>query len=314
MVRSAVFALALSLLAAPALADDLLEEAADEVQVGAGLESNTMRELDAAYGEAGAAKVVDELVDRGACAAAAQLGRTLTGRPGAAEATERADACLGEQVRFSLDDLDQAAGGDEYGFDPAGDLGSRGSGYGGGGEASSGPVYGGRADRRNREGERQRTYKEPARASTGVGQYAPSDSTATRRSATISTGADVAWSSLSFRVWFDFDSAALRPEALDTLATLAQHMAEVEPGTVLEIVGHTDSTGSYWYNQDLSERRAESVYQALRLAGVPSTDLGTRGMGETAPAYSNYSESGRSANRRVEFRFYRPMASRPITR
>lgn len=306
MIRhAALAALALSLLATPAFADELIEAAADEVQVGAGLRSETMRQLDAAYGERGAARVVDALIARGACADAAQLGRSLGDRPGVADGTRRADACLAEQVRYSLDDLDTAAG-----AEPA--RGPRaGVGDGTGGLVGGGQSTGGRASDGN-AGERR--YKSAGKAATGVGSYAPAESRTARRSTTISSGTDVAWSSLSFRVWFDFDSAALRPEALDTIATLAQHLAEMDKGSVLEIVGHTDSTGSHWYNQDLSERRAESVYQALRMTGVSSSELGTRGMGESAPAYTNQTESGRSANRRVEFRFYRPMASRPITR
>ena len=361
-------ALCLSLVAgaAHATCSDAVYSAADEAQVGAGLASTTVRSLRETCGDVGPAKVVDELVNRGACDEAAQLGRTLSGYAGMDRAVSRADECLAEQLRWSLDELEVAAAdpappasapraqdSERYDYDasdlafepdePMGDyydesgnvgvvggLGTRGSGYGGGGteglladSTSSGDGYGrGGESRSSRESSleaagpvsKQRKYKGNTGASTGMGRYVQSPTDDRVAAASIATGAEVVWSQLSFRVWFDYDSASLRPEALSTLATLAEHVGTLQDGTVLEIVGHTDSTGSWWYNDDLSVRRARSVEQALRIAGIPESKLAVRGLGESQPAHSNYSDYGRARNRRVEFRFYKPVASRQITR
>ena len=76
-------------------------------------------------------------------------------------------------------------------------------------------------------------------------------------------------------------------------------LAEYEQ-TVVEVAGHTDSTGSDAYNQGLSERRANSVSAYLSAQGVIPQRLITLGMGEKRPIADNASTSGRQANRRVE--------------
>ena len=124
----------------------------------------------------------------------------------------------------------------------------------------------------------------------------------------IRSGAAVAWSRLELGVWFDYDSAALRPEALATLAELTRTLRAMDGSSVLEVVGHTDSTGSWYYNQDLSERRASSVRQTLLYSGIDRNQVTMRGAGEGDPAASNGTSWGRARNRRVEFRFYRPIA------
>ncbi len=70
--------------------------------------------------------------------------------------------------------------------------------------------------------------------------------------------------------------------------------------TVVEVAGHTDSTGSESYNQSLSERRAASVSTYLRSQGINDQRLITVGMGELRPVADNTSPEGRQANRRVE--------------
>lgn len=70
--------------------------------------------------------------------------------------------------------------------------------------------------------------------------------------------------------------------------------------TLIEIMGHTDSSGSREYNQSLSERRAVSVSQYFSSRGVTPLRLATYGYGEDYPVASNGSEQGRSQNRRVE--------------
>ena len=68
----------------------------------------------------------------------------------------------------------------------------------------------------------------------------------------------------------------------------------------IRIAGFTDSTGSESYNQQLSERRAEAVKNALAGAGVNPARMTTAGYGESQPIASNDTDEGRSQNRRVE--------------
>ena len=69
----------------------------------------------------------------------------------------------------------------------------------------------------------------------------------------------------------------------------------------MELAGHTDSVGSEAYNQQLSQRRAESVRNYLLDLGVDPDQLTAVGYGESKPIRSNDTEEGRERNRRVEF-------------
>lgn len=100
-------------------------------------------------------------------------------------------------------------------------------------------------------------------------------------------------------VTFQTDSADLSPAFFDVLGSVAKVMEEYEK-TVVEVAGHTDSTGSDSYNQGLSERRARSVAQYLTSQGIDNQRLMTIGMGEARPVADNGSADGRQANRRVE--------------
>lgn len=68
----------------------------------------------------------------------------------------------------------------------------------------------------------------------------------------------------------------------------------------LLVIGHTDSTGTAEFNQQLSEERAKKVVQILAKKGIPSESLYYQGAGEGRPVASNDTDSGRAANRRVE--------------
>jgi outer membrane protein OmpA-like peptidoglycan-associated protein len=104
-------------------------------------------------------------------------------------------------------------------------------------------------------------------------------------------------------ILFDFDSAALRPEARSNLRDLAQSLQEYGD-TDLLIVGHTDSKGSDEYNYELSERRANSAATYLYEQGIQPSRVTTVGRGETEPVASNDTEYGRQQNRRVEIAIY----------
>jgi outer membrane protein OmpA-like peptidoglycan-associated protein len=100
-------------------------------------------------------------------------------------------------------------------------------------------------------------------------------------------------------VTFATDSSDLSPAFFDVLTSVSKVLKEFDK-TVVEVAGHTDSTGSDSYNQSLSERRAGSVAQYLRSQGILNDRLLTVGMGEARPVADNSSDSGRQANRRVE--------------
>lgn len=100
-------------------------------------------------------------------------------------------------------------------------------------------------------------------------------------------------------VTFATDSSDLKPAFFDVLNSVSKVLIEFNQ-TVVEVAGHTDSTGSDDYNQALSERRAASVAQYLQAQGVNSQRLITVGLGERMPVADNATDSGRQANRRVE--------------
>ena len=100
-------------------------------------------------------------------------------------------------------------------------------------------------------------------------------------------------------VSFDVDSSAIKPAFEPTLNKVADVLQRF-PKTVVHVIGHTDSTGSESYNQQLSERRAQSVVSYFASRGVVSERLKPTGRGELQPRASNDTESGRQLNRRVE--------------
>ncbi len=100
-------------------------------------------------------------------------------------------------------------------------------------------------------------------------------------------------------VLFSTGKTELLPGAMTTIDKLASFLAEYPDKTVL-VEGHTDNVGSDAYNQDLSERRAISVKNALMQAGVDGSRIDTIGLGETHPITDNSTSAGRLKNRRVE--------------
>jgi outer membrane protein OmpA-like peptidoglycan-associated protein len=103
---------------------------------------------------------------------------------------------------------------------------------------------------------------------------------------------------------FDVDSAAVRPAVQGDLAAVARNLIEY-PDSMVEVLGHTDDTGSETYNQTLSERRAETVAGVLVRQGVAPARVRAAGRGETQPVATNDTPEGRQQNRRVEI-FIRP--------
>jgi outer membrane protein OmpA-like peptidoglycan-associated protein len=107
---------------------------------------------------------------------------------------------------------------------------------------------------------------------------------------------------------FGFDSSAIRGDARHNLDELARSLNRY-PDSDLMVVGHTDAMGSSDYNQDLSERRAQSAASYLYSRGVDRR-IETLGRGESEPVASNDEEYGREKNRRVEIAIYASEALR----
>jgi outer membrane protein OmpA-like peptidoglycan-associated protein len=100
-------------------------------------------------------------------------------------------------------------------------------------------------------------------------------------------------------ILFATDSASLRGDLTQDLQAVARSLLNY-PNTTVQVVGHTDNTGSAAYNQDLSQRRAQSVASVLQANGVPGGRIVAFGRGEDQPIASNLSVAGRAQNRRVE--------------
>ena len=100
-------------------------------------------------------------------------------------------------------------------------------------------------------------------------------------------------------ITFKSDSAELDPSFYKVLNSVNVVVKKYNK-TVVEVAGHTDSTGAAEYNQKLSERRANSVAQYLESQGLANNRVVTVGAGETKPIADNATPEGRQANRRVE--------------
>jgi outer membrane protein OmpA-like peptidoglycan-associated protein len=100
-------------------------------------------------------------------------------------------------------------------------------------------------------------------------------------------------------VTFATDSSDLNPAFFEVLKSVGKVVKEFDQ-TIVEVAGHTDSTGSDTYNQSLSERRASTVSQYFQSRGISNQRMITVGMGESMPVADNANTTGRQANRRVE--------------
>jgi len=102
-------------------------------------------------------------------------------------------------------------------------------------------------------------------------------------------------------IYFDTNKSSIKPESRSTLDRAIKIMKD-NPGIRVRIEGHTDSVGSDSYNQQLSQRRADSVKAYLvRQGGIDASRIVSIGRGEDEPIASNNTSEGRSMNRRIEF-------------
>lgn len=142
-------------------------------------------------------------------------------------------------------------------------------------------------------------------AGGSIGRYMDNQEAAMRQQlagvegANIQRNADLLAVTFKSDVLFDTNSAALKPGSYDEMNRVAQVLNQY-PETTIVIAGHTDGAGSEAYNQQLSERRAAAVKNALTGQGVNPARMSTIGYGESKPIADNNSEYGRQMNRRVD--------------
>jgi outer membrane protein OmpA-like peptidoglycan-associated protein len=141
-------------------------------------------------------------------------------------------------------------------------------------------------------------------AGGSIGRYMDNQEAALRQqfaasdAASIQRNADVLAVTFKGDVLFDVNSSVLKPGSYSEIDRVANVLVQY-PQTNIQIAGHTDSTGSETYNQELSESRAMSVQNALVNKGVSPNRMRSIGFGEGQPIADNSTEAGRQLNRRV---------------
>jgi outer membrane protein OmpA-like peptidoglycan-associated protein len=103
-------------------------------------------------------------------------------------------------------------------------------------------------------------------------------------------------------VTFDVDRWEVKPQFHGVLDDVGRTLSSYNQ-TYVDVLGHTDTTGTHEHNQVLSERRASSVAGYLSSRGVQTARMATRGFGETTPIYNpDDNDVKKAANRRVEIK------------
>lgn len=100
-------------------------------------------------------------------------------------------------------------------------------------------------------------------------------------------------------ILFATNSSSLNTASQGALSQFATSLRN-NPDTDIQIIGHTDSSGSDAINNPLSEKRAQAVYNYLLQSGVVGNRMQSTGMGSTQPVADNTTSAGKSQNRRVE--------------
>ena len=144
-------------------------------------------------------------------------------------------------------------------------------------------------------------------AGGAVGAYMDRQEAELRRQ-TAGTGVDVLRQGddlilrMPSSVTFDVDRWEVKPQFHSVLDDVGRTLSSYDQ-TYVDVLGHTDTTGSHEHNQGLSERRASSVADFLAARGVQRARMATRGFGETAPIYMpDDTDMKKAANRRVEIK------------
>lgn len=103
-------------------------------------------------------------------------------------------------------------------------------------------------------------------------------------------------------VYFDFDQANIRPDAIATLQAHAQYLSQ-NPGARVRIEGHADERGTREYNMALGERRAKAAASFLAANGASASQLEIISYGEERPVALGHDEGSWSQNRRSELNY-----------
>ncbi len=166
----------------------------------------------------------------------------------------------------------------------------------------AGDIVGGQSSRRAKI---VRTKIAPL-AGAEVTAYMERQEAALRRE-TVGTGVEVIRSGsdvvlrMPAAITFAVGSYAIEPRFQSTLREVAQTL-RIDNRTYVDVLGHTDASGSDASNQALSLSRAQAVANYLKSRGVNAARVAVKGYGESAPIASNDSEEGRAQNRRIEIR------------
>lgn len=105
-------------------------------------------------------------------------------------------------------------------------------------------------------------------------------------------------------IFFDVDKYDLKEKSVTELQKILKFLKE-NPSFKVEISGHTDNVGADAYNLQLSQRRAQSVFNYLVENGIDARRLSPKGYGASKPLALNTTEEGRQQNRRIEFKLIR---------
>ncbi|PLY02941.1 MAG: hypothetical protein C0624_07365 [Desulfuromonas sp.] len=146
-----------------------------------------------------------------------------------------------------------------------------------------------------------------AAVGSGIGYYMDRQEAAVREALASVEGVNIERSGdelfITFRSdnQFKVNSFTLETGSQSDVAHLGQIFTEYDK-TNITVAGHTDSSGSEDYNQDLSLKRAGAVRTLLIANGVVKGRITTLGFGESAPIADNSTSYGRQVNRRVEIK------------
>ncbi|MDQ3079091.1 MAG: OmpA family protein [Pseudomonadota bacterium] len=166
----------------------------------------------------------------------------------------------------------------------------------------AGDIVGGRSSRRAKM---VRARIAPLADAEAAG-YMQRQEAAFRRE-TVGTGVEVIRSGsdvvlrMPAAITFPVGSYAIQPPFQSTLREIAQTL-RLGNQTYVDVLGHTDASGSEASNQALSVSRAQAVANYLKSRGVVAARVAVKGYGESAPIASNDTEEGRAQNRRIEIR------------
>jgi outer membrane protein OmpA-like peptidoglycan-associated protein len=108
---------------------------------------------------------------------------------------------------------------------------------------------------------------------------------------------------------FESDQAEIKPAFRKSVAGAVKVLATYDR-TLIDVSGHTDSTGSMTHNMELSLERAQAVVELLQKAGIAEARITAKGLGPMEPLADNANPEGRQLNRRVELTI-RPLMHLP---